>query len=1708
MGGVDGEDPFFWDSHRLINELCSSGSPWWDTENLPDTAQLSEAIIENGADGKDLLTYEDEVDDFGSLCKDLGIKKISHKRCFRQALSHFQNTSPGYRAWKKERSHEAAESYSRRKASVSIPSSVLAGDHDANPTAHGQINGESALPHALPSGSGIDTTAQPSPIIQQKDKKRRIAPVNLSTPPLPTRTNDILTEADVLSARYAASIPGPSDPSQQIWQHSADGAYLGGWALTEDAILGVEPARDASLYQEPINWAIPKPIPAGRRLQVCHTVQRYLRPRAVRLGLGRAGVVKPQAQQERDDEDALLPMFGESDDEYDSETWEEIEKEAAERNQPQPPKKQYLTYDQVDGIITQSIREISDRWSEKKLPKQQRRAYKLWVDARRHGTRKFQIDRALASAKELDVRIAKYSNEIHKADWFKEADVRHQCLIFEQTIEDKLHHAWVAQTLASPTQPPKPPRQHARAAPRRRKLIKVRFDDEDGEVLTSDSDDGLDDFVIQDDGMLLGDTDHGMVIDRGSSTQGRGASSAFSRAQSVAMDSSSFSTDENVTRFDFTQIEESTDDDGRSPMEIVDLTASPPANHTGALENVELPEDLAAAYPFENPAAIAQRGIEFWEDRRDPHRVVITMLYRFEASQRDRLFDWLAYGPAELWRKFCLRVFEKKEAAVTGPKDTVASSIDDVAAAFTRFFHAFTTASRSRASSTSPIKDGVMRRLKGSESQMPEFCDFLQSISGYFPRAVPVSSTPSKIKAEEDSDGMDVDDEGARDASPSHKPKRRIRRDLAAQNLRDTDRARIEAQGARREALRQKLALSGAISRDKTRLIINESKEENQGLIYINDYIGDKIKDHQVAGVRFMWDQIVFDSRVRQGCLLAHTMGLGKTMQVITLLVAIAEAAASRDPAIYSQIPIELRESKTLVLCPPGLVENWFEEIYTWTPPDLLGKIYRIDSSLPPAERARATKEWASDGGVLIMGYHMFKKLVADETETKELLEQEPHIVVADEAHALKNQSTQIHKSTENFRTKTRIAMTGSPLSNSVEEYHSMINWVAPNYLANHKEFVQVYANPIKEGFYTDSTPGQRRKALKMLKVLKDTVAPKVHRATMTALKNELPAKVEFILYLPLTELQQRVYKTFIDHITDSVRDSINSTIQLWNLILNLGLLLAHPKVFRTRLEQMKEDLDRPQQGAQQRSQESLPRAAISNLLATVKQRDIENLEFSSKVVVLQSILDESKKVGDKVLVFSQSLYVLDYLDDLFRRQKRRYSRLDGSTEIKKRQNMVKNFNIGQDEVYLISTTAGGLGLNIHGANRVVIFDFRWNPINEQQAIGRAYRIGQTKPVFVYWLIVGGTYEMILHNQAVFKTQLASRVVDKKNPQAWSAQLRNYTAPPSIMPAEPVSQYMGRDSVLNALLQPSMRDRICKIISTDTFEEEEPEDKLSAEELQEAANLIKLNKLRNEDPQEYERQLAAMQRAALLTSETPPTHHQAQPSAVTRGPTEQLPQTAAPNAPLLDGNAVPTPLQPDPSPAPVSMAFGRDGAILSYSQGSVQFAHPVQGVQQVPELASQQQIQGSFVPPGGGPPNGQAPYVSTPAPPGAGGSERINGPLPVAARPDDFRQALIQGAQGLSNIASITQGRSPEHLVDMLMAELIAAFAALNLQHLPAMSHWAKLVSLATTNANFVEGVLCGRISPQQMASTSNAAILAQLAVRAAQPPRQADPDV
>ena len=187
-------------------------------------------------------------------------------------------------------------------------------------------------------------------------------------------------------------------------------------------------------------------------------------------------------------------------------------------------------------------------------------------------------------------------------------------------------------------------------------------------------------------------------------------------------------------------------------------------------------------------------------------------------------------------------------------------------------------------------------------------------------------------------------------------------------------------------------------------------------------------------------------------------------MQVITLLVAIAAAASSPDPNISGQIPESLKVSRTLVLCPPGLINNWMDELLTWIPDDMLGTLNptKVDSSIKLPERLGRIEEWYLDGGVLVIGYEMFRTLIENKTvkgrEASFLTEEEheqvqnhllegPNIIIADEAHKMKNATAAITLAASKFRSKSRIALTGSPLANNVEEYHTMIEWVSQNYL-------------------------------------------------------------------------------------------------------------------------------------------------------------------------------------------------------------------------------------------------------------------------------------------------------------------------------------------------------------------------------------------------------------------------------------------------------------------------------------------------------------------------------------------------------------------------------------------------------------------------------------------------------------------------------------
>lgn len=227
-------------------------------------------------------------------------------------------------------------------------------------------------------------------------------------------------------------------------------------------------------------------------------------------------------------------------------------------------------------------------------------------------------------------------------------------------------------------------------------------------------------------------------------------------------------------------------------------------------------------------------------------------------------------------------------------------------------------------------------------------------------------------------------------------------------------------------------------------------------------------------------------------------------------------------------------------------------------------------------------------------------------------------------------------------------------------------------------------------------------------------------------------------------------------------------------------------------------------------------------------------------------ILHFSEAIGDKTLVFSHSIPTLDYVGDQLRTIKKTYARIDGLINVAKRQGTTKAFNEGDVKVCLISTKAGGVGLNLYGANRVVILDEHFNPMWEQQAIGRAYRIGQQKPVFVYRLTAAGTFEESMHNQALFKKQLTTRVVDKGTPAPLAKKgVAEYLFLPKHVKQEDLEPFKGKDPLVLDHILANYANLVLSITPTDVFNADDGII-LTREEVREAEQMQKAELLRRQ----------------------------------------------------------------------------------------------------------------------------------------------------------------------------------------------------------------------------------------------------------------------
>ncbi|KAI4813930.1 hypothetical protein KUCAC02_003150 [Chaenocephalus aceratus] len=692
------------------------------------------------------------------------------------------------------------------------------------------------------------------------------------------------------------------------------------------------------------------------------------------------------------------------------------------------------------------------------------------------------------------------------------------------------------------------------------------------------------------------------------------------------------------------------------------------------------------------------------------------------------------------------------------------------------------------------------------------------------------------------------------------------------------------------------------------KLILDQDKENKNPLVQVHRNLVTSLKPHQVDGVQFIWDSCCesvkkANSSPGSGCILAHCMGLGKTLQTVAFLHTV----------LLSE---NLRFRTALVVCPLNTILNWVSEFSKWQKnlgQDKL-KVTELTTVKHPPERIRVLQRWMREGGVMIMGYEMYRNLSltkkADEESRKEikrlLVDPGPDFVVCDEGHILRNETSNISKSMNAIKTRRRVVLTGTPLQNNLNEYHCMVNFIKKNLLGSLGEFRNRFINPIQNGQCADSTARDVRIMKKRAHVLHAMLAGCVQRRDYSELTQFLPPKHEYVLAVRLSPHQYRLYRYYLDNITamGSSRNRVNVKVgaNLFKDFQVLSRIWTHPWCLQLNniSKRKKEYLlnKNTNKSAEQRrneeravaeraikgpagNSEAGPTAGVAGVSTTapvlealggpmqddvwfkgmVTEEDAKIMELSGKMVLLFEILRMAEDLGDKVLVFSQSLISLGLIEDFLKNSHNArnasafkagswikntdYYRLDGSTTALSRKKWADKFNNDTNDrgrLFLISTRAGSLGINLVAANRVIIFDASWNPSYDIQSIYRVYRFGQLKQVFVYRFLAQGTMEEKIYDRQVTKQSLSYRVVDQQQIERHYTLFELtelYTFEPDLLDhpnskkSKRSTSVLPKDKVLTQLLQTS-KDHIVSFHEHESLLDHKQDEELSEAERKDA----------------------------------------------------------------------------------------------------------------------------------------------------------------------------------------------------------------------------------------------------------------------------------
>uniref|UniRef100_A0A3Q2WH12 Chromodomain helicase DNA binding protein 1-like n=1 Tax=Haplochromis burtoni TaxID=8153 RepID=A0A3Q2WH12_HAPBU len=397
-----------------------------------------------------------------------------------------------------------------------------------------------------------------------------------------------------------------------------------------------------------------------------------------------------------------------------------------------------------------------------------------------------------------------------------------------------------------------------------------------------------------------------------------------------------------------------------------------------------------------------------------------------------------------------------------------------------------------------------------------------------------------------------------------------------------------------------------------------------------------------------------------------------------------------------------------LVLSPLSVLENWRNELESFAP-SLTVLVYKGDKE----RRAEIQQEANSqDFHVLLTTYELCLK------DASFLKRWKWKVLVVDEAHRLKNQNSLLHKTLTEFFVGFRVLLTGTPIQNNLQELYSLLSFIQPS----------IFIPEDTDSFVNSYSDVQSQPALAA--ELQSILEPFLLRRVKSQVAVDLPKKTELVVYHGMSALQKKYYKAVLMKDLEAFGNDQGSKTRLLNILMNLRKCVDHPYLF---------DGVEPE-----------PFEMGEHLI-----------EASGKLCLLDSMLTFLHKGGHRILLFSQMTRMLDILQDYMEYRGYSYERLDGSVRGEERNLAVKNFSSKDVFVFLLSTKAGGVGMNLTAADTVIFVDSDFNPQNDLQAAARSHRIGQNRPVKVIRLLARDTVEEIMYSRAVAKLQLTNTVIEE-----------------------------------------------------------------------------------------------------------------------------------------------------------------------------------------------------------------------------------------------------------------------------------------------------------------------------------------------------------